>query len=868
MTQIAHRPAPSRRDENPDRPAGRAYALAPVVAIRVAGLPVERLDAMRFTRTWRLVDEIGELSSWLEREGAALSGPLHDAIAAVGAGGPKPQLVGLRRAIYAGRRPDRRALSPAAIEALPAETAERVLDWTARLRRRDGLRASLPHVLAAERRDRLAALREAVAGDGFRRGLAQGSPVLSARLEAWLAGPADRPPDRQEMLRLARYVARAAAKTSPYATFAFSGFGRWAPGGPAFRPAPSLTSREVTELDRAVLRPVWAALTRHPGVSERATLRVNPTAADDGTRVWFLGAGHTEMLVSVHSNANVRAALAWVRGHPAPTLADAPGLRPLVDAGLLELLPPYDEQGPDPVGDLSAWLAALPLDVAPATAVHALARALTPPETTEDVPRDRPAARTVRRALTEILAPASSDRPSLPDKNLLWGSGVLPGPVGSCALPAWRAACDDLDVVRRAIGLFDPDLPVKVAAAAFFLERHGPEAAVPVLDLYRAVHTATDGPGGVLRRLLRDPLASAPASAGDVLPRLRTLAELRRGFWGMVAGGPEVVDVGAERLAAFAAALPGFVRAPGSICCYVQTVPAHDDVRVVVNTISAGYGRGLSRLRRLVELAGGEAPPAAELHAGQGDVLVAECRGVLGGGLNVRAATADRAIDYPFTPVRTGLPALSAADLRATHDGDRLVLRDGDGHPIKPVHLGMTAQYWLPPWLQFLVRTFGEPATAMPPGWVLRGGAETPPEGRVDRRPRLNVGHVTLARACWVLRAGTFPAPRKGEGDAAYLPRLAGWLSGQGVPRRFYARVAGDGLVGLLGKTRKPMYVDVTDLALLTGFLRSLRDPAARLVLEEALPDPADAPRYADGERRVTEYVVQLSALPPGGPAR
>ncbi|GAA2835599.1 hypothetical protein GCM10020220_025590 [Nonomuraea rubra] len=176
----------------------------------------------------------------------------------------------------------------------------------------------------------------------------------------------------------------------------------------------------------------------------------------------------------------------------------------------------------------------------------------------------------------------------------------------------------------------------------------------------------------------------------------------------------------------------------------------------------------------------------------------------------------------------------------------------------------MTAQYWLPPWLQFLVRAFGEPSTAMVPGWVFRTRSEPPAEGVVERWPRMDVGRVTVARAVWRLRAGAFPVPAKGESEAAYLPRLAGWLALHGVPRRFFARVVdvGDGLLaGLLSKDRKPMYVDVTDLLLLTGFVRTLRDPGALLVLEETLPDPSQAPRYG-ADARVTEYVVQLSAKP------
>ncbi|MEU9834710.1 lantibiotic dehydratase [Streptosporangium sp. NPDC048047] len=859
--------------------------MSPIFAVRVAGLPLAGLDRMRCTRAWEVVDDIADTSAWLRREGADLSGPLHDVIGRTAGGPLRAGLVALRRAVFSGRRPSARAASAEVLAALPEELATRVREWTARRDRETALRAALPAVLAEETRERTALLRSAVADPGFRHGLALGSPVLAARLDAWLAGPADRPPDRQELLRLARYVARATVKTSPYATFALSGLGRWTERGPAVRTGGEPSWHVVAELDRAVLRPLWSALTRHRAVRERARLRVNPSARDDGSRIWFLGPGTDEPLSGVAAGPDVRRALDWVRGRAFPTLAEAPGIEPLVDAGLLELLPPYDEQSADPVGDLASWLAgdeardgvgdgaaggsgngaeggAAPYTAAVGRIAETLREA-----TGEASASPRREHAVVREALEEVLPPESS----LPDRNLLWHSAVIPGVAARLGAAAWRGVCDDLDTVRRLLGLFDPDLPVKIAATAFFLDRHGPGARIPALDLYREIHSGGPGAGGaVLRGMLRNPVAAPRAVPGEETPDgLRELSELRRAFWELADAGPSpgerVAGVAPARLAAMAASWPRFVQPPGSVCCYLQAVPdGADGVRAVVNSVSAGYGRGLSRLHRLVALAGGDVPPAAGLRAGQGDVLVAECRGLVGGGLNVRPATADLALEHPFAHGDAALPALSPADLVVGHDPgrDRLALLDGEGRAVRPVHLGMTAQHWLPPWLQFLVRAFGEPSTAMVPGWVFRTRGGVPAEGEVERWPRMDVGRVTVARAAWRLRADGFPVPAKGEDEAVYLPRLAGWLALHGVPRRFFARVVGLGeglLVGLLSKDRKPMYVDVTDPLLLTGFLRSLRDPGALVVLEEALPDPSDAPLYGDG-RRVTEYVVQLSA--------
>ncbi|TMR10374.1 hypothetical protein ETD86_39765 [Nonomuraea turkmeniaca] len=840
------------------------YMVAPVFGVRVASVPVERLERMRCAETWALVDELAEVSDWLAREGAELSEPLHEAVGAAAGTPAKPLLVALRRAVFGGRRPDRRSLE--ALAHLPGELARRVESWLERREHRDRVRRRLPEVLAAEVDAEVEALRQAVSAPAFRRGLAQGSPVLSAQVDRWLAG---RRPGRQELLGLARYVARAAAKTSPYATFTFSGLGEWTAGGPAVQPPDTLDWQGVVELDRAVLQPVWAALTRHPEVYARARLRVNPAAFDDGERIWFLGPGPTERLSSVPAGKDVRAALAWLRAHPDAMAGSVPGLRPLVQAGLVELVPPYDEQGADPVGALASWL--------PVPSLAATVRRISEAAHGDD---RRKSIDTVREALEELLSPGARAHPWLPDKNLCPESALLTGVAGRCGAGAWQAALDDLDVVRHLLGLFDSDLPAKVSAAAYFLDRYGPGASVPALTFYRDLHTADQpGPAGLMvRELLGNPLATPGGAGPPDLPGMRALAAARRRFWQAANAGPggAAVCLTAAELAGLAAEWPPFVQAPGSVCCYVQAVPAPDGLRLVLGTVSAGYGRGLSRLHRLITLAGGQPPPAMHLRAPEADVRLAECRAIAGGGLNLRTATADVALAYPGTapgdPAAVlgdgagegEVPEVSVVELAITYDPatERLVLRDAAGCRVRPVHLGLAAQHWLPPALQFLIRVFGEPATAMVPGWVFRAGGDVPPPGAVERWPRLDVGRVTLARACVRLRAGDFPVPLPGEGDAAYLPRLAGWLAGHGVARRFFARVVDlrEGLgTGLLSKGRKPMYVDVTDHLLLTGFIRSIGDPDALMVLEEALPDLADAPAYGDGGRHVTEYAVQVS---------
>ncbi|MEV6158631.1 lantibiotic dehydratase [Nonomuraea sp. NPDC052129] len=841
--------------------------LSPVFGVRVAGMAVGDLEDLRFTRTWSLVDELLDTSAMVASEGAALSEALHEVIGDNARPDLKPLLVALRRALFSTRTPQARTRSEEVLRVLPDGLDQRITAWLGHLERRDALEGALLGVLAAERREKTTRLREVVAADAFRQGLAQSSPVLSAELDKWLAGQADAVPGRQTLLRLTRYVARVAAKTSPYATFTAAGFGHWTEHGPAVVPAQRLVRRGVAELHPFVVERIWRALADRPELIDRVRLRVNPSATEDEGRIWFLGAGPSEPIRSVPAVDAVRAVLDAVRTATYPT---EPALRArfrhdgqaarlvavLLEAGLLERRRPYADQSGDPLGELITWL---PADHPAADALRRLDEAVaTYPDLTCAAERAHRAQQIDEQArslslgegLVRLITPNLGEKPvrlvtPSPETTLLIGG------VTRCGKERWRPVFDDLDVVRELLGLLDMDLPVKLAATALFREKYGPSASVPFLRFYRQAHQAAE-----LRGLLHPPPGG---NSGDGPP---ALAELRRQTWRTLRAAGEdpsgVIRVDPALVRKLAAGWPRHVRAPRSICCYGQALTTPQGPGLVVNTIACGYGRGLGRLHHLLAQATDGIPVLDRHEISEIDHHeVAECLGAFGTSLNLRPAVG-RAIDYPFT-TDDSLDALPPAELRVSFEGERqlVVLRDADGSEVRPMHLGLLAPYLLPPAYSFLVRVFGEPPVALQPGQRLGGGRES----GGWRWPRLEVGRVTLARARWRLPAGELPTPGKGESEAAYLVRFARWLAEHGIPRRFFARVIpADRAKGFFTKARKPLYVDVANCFLLFDLARAASDPGDLVVLEEVLPDLADNPRYGDDGTRVTEYMFQLTA--------
>jgi hypothetical protein len=170
------------------------------------------------------------------------------------------------------------------------------------------------------------------------------------------------------------------------------------------------------------------------------------------------------------------------------------------------------------------------------------------------------------------------------------------------------------------------------------------------------------------------------------------------------------------------------------------------------------------------------------------------------------------------------------------------------------------AQFWLPVPLRHLIETFGPtPALLHTSGPLLRWPDVDPRAGGVLSLPRLIAGHVTLSRRKWAFAAGEMPTRRRGEHDCSFWLRLADWLAGQGMPERFYLRAFRLGQEAWRPdlKNRKPIYVDLAIWHLVALMERAVVGPRDLVVITEALPDLAAAPRYGLSQH-VTELLIEI----------
>ncbi|MBQ0994750.1 lantibiotic dehydratase, partial [Micromonospora sp. H61] len=704
----------------------------------------------------------------------------------------------------------------------------------------------------------------------------------------------------QSLARLAKYVGRAAAKTSPYSTFTISGLGAWVNGS-----APEVFAKAsvsgLLELDGFLLQSVIRALREIPALKASLWVRANPSVTMSAGKITFSGLPPREPIVTMPETPAIRAGLRIVEEGPPGTLRGLqerlvsgartrgeirPFLDALVRAGLLILEPPVTDQALDPLSDLIAWvLADGGEDLADvAVLLDRLRTEVSLPVPVEDVDGHCARQDRLRDAVGDIV-----DRLGLPfqpvaemSKAVYHENAVFRDPSVECATGRWRPALEDLDAVRGWLAVFDPALPLRLALGVYFRELFGAGARVPVLELCRAVHeemSRADGSAAgqeVAQFLRASPLANSTALATSPLGRLRDLGQLQETARQGVLGAVEVdgvIRTPAENLRAMTAGWPRWVTLPGSLGCYVQVVERGGQLALALNVAHSGYGRGRSRTTRFTTLAGGSVPPSRAWSEASGGPIFAELSGTFSSALNARTVSTDYEIDYPFTVSgRSADERLPLGDLVAVHDsatGLVNLVSTRLGRQVVPLHLGMMADVLLPPIAQFLSWSFGVTYYLHPSFSPLAGGADLMPPDRLTTHPRVEAGRIILRRARWRVPTGQVPTRHKAEADADYLVRLVGWLRSHGIPDRCYVRMWTDGLWGtdpgddtwgkwVLDKSRKPVYIDFANWHLLAVFERMLRAPGPVMVFEEALPVPGGGAALA-GESTVAEYLVEIT---------
>ena len=827
------------------------WQCTPWAVVRVASLPSEVVDQIRVSGRPELAARVADLSGELRRHRDTVVEVTHSAVAGCVDRSLRRWLLAVKRDAFNGRTlaaataPDESASPPAAVT--NAITRLRQAERAHAQAEREFTRSFETELATVERNLTRLAQEETVA-TGL---LLWNRDVASAALR--LGDPNARESPRRHRRRLAaiaRYVARAATRTTPFGHAAGAGLvgmdgeagsigdgdgwlgwpqvhagnmlrwldGRLAAGARGALPLRVAPVRSMHEAEQrllvphlavdgartsddwtirefarvAVSRPVWMALGHASGSPAEVLMNAAAAESDEGT--------------------------AWQRA-----------VEHLLDAGVLERVlpqPGVDAAGLARVAREVAWLGDTQTSKLLEQLADRLIAATSPGE--------------LRDLMDELLV-AHGPEPKRPvvlsDLQVL---GLRASDTGIDLTQLETDLAPALDLAHATFGTEHHDYMVNA-----FLAQFGTDGA------------CEDVPGWLMD-LLRTPGFVDGLRAIRVMPDWLTqpIGDAIREAQGARARLPYELFESLPRQSL-----------PLNVAVFVQAHRGAEGYRLVLNGLQSGRNKYLSRY-----LGSPSTPPgvvhdlAAELES-DGGALPVEIAPCLGMNTQLHPPLTSYAFEIPFEPATGHSRTLPLTDLRLTYDaGQRhlglwsLTLRRW----VEPVHLGFLRDIALPDellLLRALSPRFGEDMLAeqvdlynlLDFGDLLQG--KDPP----SHRARLEVNRLVLERERWALPMTIVPREEPGETAASYSRRLRRWREARGLPCRGFARIVSSDRP--LDAVARPRFFLDWQSPFVSEWLHrrvAAERSADWLFVTEPLPHPGDAVLRIGEAAHMAELLVQI----------
>ena len=828
----------------------------PLLAIRIAGLPLSMLEGLDMAESARLVDRLDTAVDETARRRDAAIASLHVLVG----GSIDPKLRGialtLKRHLYNAKR-----LCVADLERpWPAQIAEQLGSILAGEQHCDAIERQLEEMVEVERRQ---ISRRFCSRLDHPRLL--GGVLLSSRQHFEVARGLhalthdDHHPARRATREaiLARYLLRATLRTTPFASFAGVAVLSWdeatrveEPGSPAWVGVPQLNAgfigeRVLPTLDPEVLKGLSLRVTPlrmlkaepephllfpHYGVAS------SPKAPMCEWRQLVLSPFVVHMLETV-DGAIARDAIAALASLQLTAEVWWEALDALIAAGVVERR--FPSYRPTAAG-LSALAAELE-----ARGDSTCYRQLL----------------TISGALKDYADAPIDERP-----------GLYEGFARSLGISELRGCLFEDSLVH---GLHASELPLAIDALIEVLE--------PAADLARAsasagphralVHAfcARFGPDGCcddvpgfITDLLRDAALLRCLREVDTPLPWRDCEALTRALAGT---GDEPVQLDRDLFADLAESAGAC-----SIAAFVQFAVRDEHgssqvEHIVLNGFQSGRDKYLSRYLGDPRLERELLPVARAGFRAAGEPLPVAMHVALGLNFQIHPRLTCWSLDVPFEAGQAGGELLTLDELTLRHDASAQQLRlhaPRLGADVEPIHFGFVRDQLLPDPL-LIIRalspriadeTIAERAAiyATLDAVDLQRGA-----GLRRFRPRLHIGQLVLERARWAIPVREVPLKQPRESYTGYFIRLERWRRSLGLPRCGFGRCVSQHRYAQ-DIARSQQYLDWHNPLVVANLRRLLGDArdGRWLLMTELLPTPAQAHLGIEGQRHCSELLVQL----------
>ncbi|MFD4593748.1 lantibiotic dehydratase [Streptomyces rubiginosohelvolus] len=895
---------------------------APAFMLRVAGLPVDEVRALRCPDSRRWADDVLDTTGQLALFAGKAADQLHGLIGGSDDEPLRRALLKLRRDVFNNRLPDPVAAEDALtrVRALDPAAAQALADWLTGRRALADKRDAGAALLADETGRTRTELARIAGHERLRKGLLLASPTLDAQLDAYrekASRPGARPDRKQRKIErsLLSYVYRTACKTSPFSTF--TGVAPGALGGSeGLRVRVGEEWRTQVRLNVVALGRLADAVIADP--VRRADL---PLALASG---WG------------RDDDRVRYVRRWVTAGDDDTAVTFDAVKDrlffLRRSGTLErLLGLFEARGTIRYGELAAWLeedrgaareeceqylgALLDVGMVQVPCLRTEVHDTDPLRAFQDALRglDRPWAGRLADRLEEPAAHAARFADAAPDerRTLLAAvraglravqeeeSGVARAKVPQTLLyedaaagpwtapespvvslestgvtldpDAWRdLAAGPLAAIERVLPAFDLTLPQRITFQGFFLARYGRGGRCD--DLLKLVH---DFHEDFFDQYMTFTASRTPYDADGTyvpevnwlgLPRLRALDAARRTFTARMSALWEAAEPGAAEVwldDAFLDAVAGELGIPPAdfapMSHHVQIADRPGDPLVVLNRSYGGVSFPFSRFTQLFDGLGEQLLANTATLVPEGAVLAEVTGGPVTSNLNLHGRLTPYEIVCPGE--RGTLDEefrIDLDDLHLVHDPEADRLVLRSARLDREV-IPVYLGYLVPLALPELPRTLLLLSpTSMAPLNVWAGVPEGEPRGGVTGRPRVRHGSLVLSRRSWSAPATVLPLHRPGAPEDGWFLDWHAFRRTHGLPDRVFATVSDTGARGATGA--KPQYLDFDSPLSLSAFEALIKSPEARVVFREMLPDEDALPTVSGSGRHVAELAVETAA--------
>jgi len=883
--------------------AEAARARGVPVIVRVSGLPVSAVVALRGERAMTAVARLDELDAEMaalrEQTAARIFTVLSETDPE-----SRRHLLKLKRDCFNGRplRNHRQGAHWASLRAwLGPDLGDRLAATE------DALNAAREQFRRRyfEDRDRAREhLRSLTRHAELMRGVALASPGLTEHLERLHACDVQHYQRREHKVAhsLLRYVTRAAVKLSPYSTLSKVGLGvigGGAAGGAAVQfLAGERSERSLVRVKRYLLDQCCRLLFYHPAVRDQLAVCLNDTVEQIGdARYRFLRPMVLEpdpetgelrhaqpSIVQVRLRGPLidwtREALAgdhvtYAAARELATRtfgADRNEVQAILDQllgiGFLRLIPPWPSYEPHLEPRLLQFLRSIDaggaLDEVIATLAQLVAIQDGFARSTDPLRAVREMDRTVSLLFERIKVatrPDSALRFEKAEQN--YYEDVLVhsrdrAPTGE-VVRMDHAVAEDLsrtgELLWRLCHLYEPEHEFRHALYHFMSERWPGRDRVPFLELFAAVQPLLENYLAYLAVPANRAQPFDPFALDEIAALARLRQELDRAFHALYVEDDHGVRIPIDALRALAGRVPERYRPPVPPCLFVQPADAAGQ-SWVVNRFFESTGRFSARYTAAME---------PDMRAAAVDHLERRGRLTVDGGevelldmLFTRSNTVS--LHWPQTPKLLMVPGEHAEldgercrrlrDLAVTFDHERrqCELRDGHGQRYLPCFLSPQQPEVLPS-LHKMLSLFG----ILPRGGLQIGRTAQVNDG-VLVYPRLSLGRLVILRKRWLVPLDR--RPLRGQREDDDFLAVQRWRRRHAIPMQCYLIEA----VSPEHSKRpvyKPQYIDFGAPELVTLFLASLAAAEEPITLEEALPVPDQFPADGSGVRRGVELIIE-----------